>query len=156
MAYIYYKYKGSISEISCDENLHTKIIYPFTENLHALIWRIVSFLLGGSYCKWQLIRGSKILSEAEVVSWLPVFKFMPRKGIHIGPCHTVADERGKGYYPYLLRQIVKSNTDKDYYMIVEQSNTASIRGVLKAGFVEIGGGIKTRSGQYVMVKDELH
>ena len=37
-------------------------------------------------------------------------------------------------------------------MIVEESNVASIRGVMKAGFSKIGEGTKNRIGQYITNK----
>lgn len=149
--YIFFQYKRSeYLQVENPEGLSVVIKHPFTESIHSFIWRIFSFLLGGTYCKWQLLKGSKIISEAEVISWLPIFRFMPRTGIQVGPCRTVPEERGHGYYPYLLTQIVRNDPDKDYYMIVEESNSASIRGVLKAGFRPLGVGHKNHIGQYVM------
>lgn len=109
MTKIYYKHMGgeNLDGFTDGTNLHMVIEHPFLESRHTFVWRIFSFCLCGTYCRWRLYRGEKMVSEAEVVSWLPIFKFMPPDGIHIGPCRTVPDERGKGYYPYLLRLIVK-------------------------------------------------
>ena len=77
---------------------------------------------------------------------------MPRNEFHIGPCRTAPEERGHGYYPYLLTQVIQANPKNSYYMIVEASSLASSRGVLKSGFRPIGRGSKNHLGQYVMDK----
>lgn len=152
MVKIYYKHEmgGVVPAQPADEaNLRIVVRHPFMDTFHTFVWRAATFFLCGTYCEWQLYRNAKLVSTAEVISWIPIFRFMPCDGIHIGPCRTVPDERGKGYYPYLLRKIVES-TEKDCYMIVNETNQSSIRGVLKAGFVEIGRGYKNSKGLYVM------
>lgn len=42
---------------------------------------------------------------------------------------TMKDERGRGYYPYLLSKIVEDNPHKKCYMIVSPRNVPSTRGV---------------------------
>ncbi len=116
-----------------------------------MLWNLFSFV-NGKYNEYQLYRDDKLVSTAEVVTWLLIFPFMPRKGIHIAPCRTMPEERGKGYYSYLLRLIVEGNPEGDFYMIVNESNTASIRGVEKAGFFRFAVGKKTRFGRYVITK----
>lgn len=74
---------------------------------------------------------------------------MPWSGIHIGPCRTVPEERGKGYYPYLLERIVGKNPQKEYYMIIDEKNLSSIREVEKVGFKRFAIG-KKRFGLYVI------
>lgn len=67
------------------------------------------------------------------------FRFMKKGDIEIGPCFTRKDFRGKGIYPTVLSCIVEENgPDKNYYMLVDENNTASKRGMEKAGFEEIG------------------
>lgn len=43
---------------------------------------------------------------------------------------------------------------KNLYMIVDENNMSIIRGVSKAGFIEIGRGCKNRFGQYVIVTNK--
>ena len=50
--------------------------------------------------------------------------------------------RGMGYYPLLLKYIQNQYIDKDIYMIVDEENIPSIKGIEKAGFKKFGFGIK--------------
>ena len=59
----------------------------------------------------------------------------------IGPCHTGDAFRGRGIFPRLLRYVVKALQEQGlgpFYVFAEASNTASIRGMEKAGFVRRG------------------
>ncbi len=75
---------------------------------------------------------------------------MKKNGIHIGPCRTTKHERGRGFYPFLLRQIMRDNQNKVGYMIVHQNNESSIRGVMKAGFIPFAKGHSNSFKRYVI------
>ena len=133
-----------------EDDLVVKRVKPrMLSSLHAFLWTIET-LFFGSYVEYQLWRGDKLVSKDDVVSWIPQFAFMPKNGIHIGPCYTMKDERGHGYYPYLLDKIVNDNSLNECFMIVSPSNTPSIRGIEKAGFEKYGFGRRTRLGIYVI------
>lgn len=135
-----------------EERLYIKIVKPrFFSSLHTFLWSIET-LWGGRYVEYQLWRGEKLVSKAEVVSWIPQFPFMPKNGFHVGPCVTIKDERGRGYYPYLLSKIVEDNSSRECYMIVNPKNIPSTRGVEKAGFRSFATGYRTRLGRYVIHK----
>ena len=135
-----------------EESLHIKTVAPRLFNsLHTFLWSVET-LLGGKYVEYQLWRGDKIVSKAEVVSWIPQFPFMPKKGLHVGPCVTMKDERGRGYYPYLLSKIVEDNSSWECYMIVSPKNIPSTRGVEKVGFRPFATGYRTLLGRYVIHK----
>jgi hypothetical protein len=135
-----------------EESLQLRTIKPrLFGTLHSFLWSIET-LLGGTYVEYQLWRGDKLVSKAEVVSWIPQFPFMPKNGLHVGPCITMKDERGRGYYPYLLSKIVEDNSSKECYMIVSPKNVPSTRGVEKAGFRSFATGYRTRLGRYVIQK----
>ncbi len=149
--YTFFKLKkgGHISfHIPDEDRLHVESVKPpFQFNFH-LIWRL-SYVLGGDYRIYKLFRGEKIVCSAEIVTWIPQFGFMPFDGIQIGPCVTERDERGKGYYPYLLSQIIDKYPQKDFYMIIHETNIASVRGVQKLGFQRWARGGKNKLGLYV-------
>ena len=65
------------------------------------------------------------------------FRFMRRGDFEIGPCWTNPSFRGRGIYPYVLQQIV-SRVGHRCWMIVDEKNNSSIRGIEKAGFQRIG------------------
>ena len=150
---VFYKFqkKTEIPLLKCsDDELVVKKVKPrLFSSLHAFLWTIETVFFG-SYVQYQLCRGGKIVSKADVVSWIPQFVFMPKCGIHIGPCYTMLDERGHGYYPYLLDIIVNDYLPKECYMIVSPTNISSIRGIEKAGFVPFALGRRTRLGTYVI------
>lgn len=84
-----------------------------------------------------------MVAEAEVATWMPVFPFMSKNEIYIGSCRTLPDERGKGYYPFLIATIQNDFHGMDFCMFVDEGNDASIRGVEKAGFTKVATLTKT-------------
>ena len=79
-----------------------------------------------------------------------LYEFLPSDGVHLCYCETASDERGKGYYPMLLRHIRARYPRKDLQMIVYEDNTASIKGIEKAGFIRYAEGRKTSDGRFVI------
>jgi hypothetical protein len=56
-------------------------------------------------------------------------------------CETPPGWRGKGMYPFAIRQIAavaRSAGIRRLYMKTSETNTASQRGIIKAGFLPIG------------------
>ncbi len=149
----FFKWEGSASLLKeVDNGLVVRIIKPsIFNNKRKFLWKTFS-LFSGFYKEYNLYRGDKFVARAEVVSWLPIFVFMPKKGVHIGPCQTVEDERGKGYYPYLISRIIQDMPNYDFYMMARAANISSIRGIEKIGFVQIANGRKTKLGRYIIVK----
>lgn len=68
------------------------------------------------------------------------FPFMEKGDIHIGPCNTAPDFRGRGIYRRVLKTIHAENysRSKRAYMIVDESNLPSIKGIEAAGLTHIG------------------
>lgn len=85
----------------------------------------------------------QIIHYAYVVPRCYKFPFLRRgkqRDIEIGPCYTANSSRGLGIYPFVLTKIIE-NEINDYefaYMIVEDWNHASIKGIQKVGFQKIG------------------
>lgn len=101
-----------------------------------------------TFVEYDLIKDDVIVSKAILFSKDPTYKFLPAKGVHLGYCATIPQERGKGYYPLLLRYIICDNPNMDLHMIVAPHNIASIRGIEKAGFVRYAKGEKDSRGQF--------
>lgn len=70
------------------------------------------------------------------------FPFMSEGDFHIGRCKTIPSHRGQGIYPRVIsiiaKDCLKQNPYADIYMIVKNDNTASLRGIQKAGFNRVG------------------
>ena len=72
-----------------------------------------------------------------------------RKGdLEIGPCYTYLTFRGKGIYPKVLSKIcaIRACGEGSFYMIVDESNIPSIKGIEKAGFIQCG---KVKKGRFL-------
>ena len=55
----------------------------------------------------------------------------------------------------LLQAIMNDlGTQNNYYMIVHETNTPSLRGIAKVGFSRIGVGVKNKYGQYIITKKD--
>lgn len=106
-----------------------------------ILWRLIEY---------QIVKNGNKICSARVVRKIWFFPFMQSNGLHIGPCFTVESERGKGLYPYLLSHIVNDNEGKEFYMIVNENNKSSIKGVLKAGFIPFAKGHKIFFNRYVI------
>lgn len=52
-------------------------------------------------------------------------------------------------YPLLLQYIIETNPGRKWYMLVDQQNVASQRGIAKINFIKYGEGIRNRWGRYV-------
>ena len=107
---------------------------------------VMTFLFAGFkrvFSEYRLERiDGKLLSRGVVMSYVPMYKFMPHNGVHLGYCITVEDERGKGYYSLLLKMIQNDIPHQDLYMAVDENNIASIKGIENAGFVRYSKGIR--------------
>ena len=68
------------------------------------------------------------------------FPFMSQRDIHIGPCNTAPEYRGRGIYRNVLRVICRDHKDacNKVYMMVHEDNIPSIKGIEAAGFRHIG------------------
>ena len=106
---------------------------------------VLTFLKKGFsrvYREMQIVKNGTSRSKAVLVSKVPIYEFMPEDGIHICFFRTNPEDRGHGYYPQLLRYILSKYPDKDFYMIVDEVNIPSIKGIEKAGFVKYAEGDK--------------
>ena len=55
----------------------------------------------------------------------------------------------------LLQTIMNElGTQNNYYMIVHENNTPSLRGIAKAGFTRFGVGVKNKFGQYIITNKD--
>ncbi|WP_422105112.1 GNAT family N-acetyltransferase [Winogradskyella sp.] len=62
-----------------------------------------------------------------------------RRNPVIGDCLTDSEYRGQGIYPYVINQISNTIVDSEkraVYMVVNQDNESSIKGIEKAGFTK--------------------
>ena len=85
--------------------------------------------------------GGKPIHTSYVMGPTAKFPFMEKGDIHIGPCRTDPDHRGKGIYRKVLRAIHADHCHDGYsgaYMIVLEENLPSIKGIEAAGLTHVG------------------
>jgi len=69
---------------------------------------------------------------------------------------TLPDYRGRGVYPALLQAVLRLETSADRFWIGHDTgNVASRRGILKAGFQELGAVFPTATNELVYVPEGL-
>jgi hypothetical protein len=147
--YIYYKIDNIIeilNPIKIGEELIVRKVKPKLTNFHNILWTVFSL---GKFVEYQLInKKDMVLSSAQVMPKIFIFSFMDKNGIHIGPCYTHDNYRGRGYYPYLLTFITSEYKYKNIYIFCEETNISSQKGILKAGFKSFAKGYKSKIGIY--------
>lgn len=124
-------------------------------NIRNLIWRISNLFSNYDFTEYQIAnKTGEVVSSAYVIGKIWKFPFIKTKNdIHIGPCITKPEERGKGFYPILLCYISNLYLNSNKYMIVHESNLSSIKGIEKTGFKRIAIGRCTKFKRYVVERD---
>ena len=142
------------TDFAAPQDFFIRIVRPHSFSFHDIMWNIFSF---GKYREYQLVQklDGRIVSTAQVMPKIFIFQFMQKnKTLHIGPCATVKEFRGRGFYPLLLTTIMNDFKDKInlFYIFCDKTNVSSKRGIEKAGFNAFGEGYKNRFGIYVLDK----
>lgn len=150
------QYKPYISRTRYKEIEISKITAEIAGKVGALYWNLIT--LGKANVYMIRDEAGKRIHSSYVIPKCYKFPFLRGGGYHdieIGPCVTDANYRGQGIYPYVLSEIIRNELgEKDKaFMIVDDGNHASIRGVLKAGFVKTSKIKKDRRKRYVVVNE---
>lgn len=164
---MYYLYKqGTIPKVPVFDRkvitIKKQIPNPLVKNMHSmqmgrkdyLYFMVMTFLVRGFsrvFIEYDIIVDNEVVSKAVLISKVPKYKFLPAKGVHLCFCETIEKARGNGYYPLLLSFIQNDNPQMELYMIVDENNNSSIRGIEKAGFVKYANGLKLPNGQIVEI-----
>jgi len=164
---MYFLYKSEHIEAPVDTPFTVECarITPFhlflkgeRKRMKVLLSRLWLWLITFGHIKIFYVRNQAgaLMHTSCVTSKCYKFPFMTKTDYQIGPCVTYPDFRGKGIYPIVLKHIVStmSNGKSSFYMLVEEKNAASIKGIEKAGFGKSANIKKTRPfGTYVPIKE---
>ena len=109
------------------------------KSLKTLLGRLYFYLISkGSFSIYYTLdpeRGT-VTHSSYVTGASYKFPFMHKGDIHIGPCRTAPEHRGKGLYKQVLRAVLQDQQGSDHaaYMLVAEDNLPSIRGIEACGF----------------------
>ena len=133
MALYFFKLSEQPARLENKYGVEFRKTVPTFGNVHNLMWHVFSWMRGKLFFEYQAVKDGKVVSTAQVVTKLPIFPFMTKGSWHIGPCMTVKEERGKGFYPLLLQYIRDNHQGTDFYMMTNTENVSSQRGIAKVG-----------------------
>ncbi len=109
--YIYYRYNGAQpAEFPINEQYILKKRKPALCNVYNIVATLFSKLHSVEFLEYSYEHKGKLISRACIMGRLPVFRFMPSNGIHIGHAWTSPDYRGQNLYPSLLGNIIRDYT----------------------------------------------
>ena len=163
--YLFYRQDLQKKNIKADLPVGVSLIktsvHPFVKDMNnmqvgkrkCLYYRIFTWLCNPfrrTFLEYNLVKDTKIISKAVLISKVPLYSFLPQNGLHICYCETIPEERGKGLYPLLLNQIQNDYPQRNLYMVVAENNIPSIKGIEKAGFIKYGKGIKNNRGVFIV------
>ncbi len=150
MKYLYKHSRDSVG-FKNPENLNVEIVTPTIRGGLIIQGENKSFKLLAVRCLFQLITFGKakvycyryngeLVHTSYVIPRCHKFPFMSKNDYEIGPCFTYPKYRGKGFYPQMLKYICSSIGAENsvFYMIVDEANLSSIKGIEKAGFQRCG------------------
>lgn len=86
-----------------------------------------------------------------------LLKTLGKKGPVIGDCFTHKKYRGQAIYPYVLNyiaNIVLETNEKEVYVVVNTTNSNSIKGIEKAGFSKFAS-IKAKRWLWFYIKRQI-
>ena len=153
-----YKYNSSdVNNIAdyCDD-FDLKIFIPSLRGLFlkgektglktALIRLYFQSITFGKAKIYYVQKGENLVHTSYVIPACFKFPFMGKHDLEIGPCYTYSAFRGQGIYPKVLKEICKiqCKDTSSFYMIVDETNTSSIKGIEKAGFTRCGSVYKSK------------
>ncbi len=114
----------------------------------------VLFSKGKMQIYYAVDENGTIMHTSQVLPKFYKFGYMQKGDYVIGPCVTRHEFRGKGIYPCVLKHILNQLKPSTVYMVVDETNPSSIKGIEKAGFIRYGIVKKTKFlKKYYLVKE---
>ena len=85
------------------------------------------------------------------------FPFIQKNGFEIGPCFTAEFFRGQGIYRNVLKKITSDKTFQgcSFFMIVDDNNIPSKKGIVASGFEQVGFVKKTFAKIYRIANENI-
>lgn len=103
-------------------------------------FEIISELISKRKKKYCINNNGVLVHQSFLYIKVFLLKLIQKKGPVIGDCYTNPEYRGKSIYPFVIQTIAKEvlqNSKKTaVFMIVNQDNLSSIKGIEKVGFTK--------------------
>lgn len=158
-----YRLDRTKPRVACDAEVKCFRLSPFhlfldkeKRSLNTLLIRLMWWQATGGRAKIYYITEKGVpVHTSYVIPQCRKFPFLGENDYEIGPCFTDETMRGKGYYPQTLDYIIRHlpADTAEIYMIVNDENEPSKRGIMKAGFVETGYCVtRSRTGKHIKTK----
>ena len=150
-----YKHINCTNNISINPEYKTEFFKPSIYKLnkhgnkHLIYWLWFLFTMG-RYRIFYITHKNKVIHYSHCLPKFFKFPFMRTGDIMIGPCWTDSQYRGQSLYPYALCEITQrlKKTGREFYIFTEDNNIPSQKGILKAGFRQVGLLKTTKTGVY--------
>ena len=108
--------------------LELRIVNPF------VLWQFISkYLMSKIFCIYVITKNDICIHTSMVIGKGWRFPFMSNDDIQIGPCWTATESRKQGLYVAIIQRILCDFSDHQCWMICDENNIASIRGIERAG-----------------------
>lgn len=145
----YFVYENNFSgDVPINDDLEIQIFKPlpwklyFDKNIEKVSFRITLFRLyisllshGKTQIYFAIDKNTgRIIHQSCVIPRNFKYPFLKKNELCIGNCKTEPEFRGRGIYPYVIKQIMGNNPNTIFKMIIREDNISSINGVKKAGF----------------------
>jgi len=161
MKYLFYEFSGidrmSSNNISINPKYSInfwkpelyKIFPPGLSEKRFAIWWLMHqshFFANRDYNVLLIHQGNELIHRSCVFPRYFRYPFMKDNDLQIGDTFTNQKYRGKGIATYAIVKIIEflKINNSNFWYIVEESNTPSIRVIEKAGFRKVGSGIRTK------------
>lgn len=109
------------------------------------------FCSTGPYSIHYVWHGGRIVHVSHMLRRNPRLAFMKQTDLHIGPCWTDTAHRGRRLFPATIQRMAEMHGGRTIWMLADKDNSASRRGIERAGFRLAGMGSKRR-GRYAVGK----
>lgn len=112
----------------------------------AIFWYLFS---SARYHVFYVVFEGRIVHSSYLLWRNPRLAFMKRGDVHIGPCWTDPQHRGRRLFPAVISRIAALHSGRRVWMIADEDNLASRNGIERAGFRLVGFGRKI-AGRYTI------
>lgn len=117
-----------------------KMDYVKSLNVNDLSFKIDVQQINNDKKRYYIEDNGILVHDSFLYEKVYLLRLINKKGPVIGSCFTNIKYRGQSIYPYVINRIAVDELNsgkKEVFMIVDQDNISSIKGIEKAGFEKL-------------------